>query len=405
MKKFIDFLVEEVAPSGGHKHIEHISDVGAFDGHAGMRKAQAALRGFHGKADATRKLDDSMSFHATRQPNGHVAVKYKGSGANWYGHDGSPEGIKAAHEQIDKDLKDKPYMAEKLKHLVSHIHKVLPDHPGTWQGGFMHSPESRHEINGRMHFRPNTINYSTPSDSEEGKKIKRSKVGIAIHTELAHPDGRPVPVLDTSHFKEHPDVHMMNHIIPKEESKLSAHDHDAVEHHLKEVENLSRGNENQSHLDGQASDRTTSGKGKETHRQTLRTYINSTVRDNKTPDVDGYKKFLAEYHQKDIDGVKTDEAKKRKTKVAEDAQAHIEAHRKHFENTFKIHHHLEKATDILADHISRNSTGGFHHDIDGKETGPEGAVINGLKIVKRRDFSAANLNRTARFAKPAKVTG
>ena len=385
MKNYLSFIVEENEKAAGHAHIEHISDVGAFDGPNGTKRAMSALQGFHAKADSTRKLDDSMSFHVTKTPDGNVGVKYKGSGAKWYFHDGTEKGIAAAHKEIDADLAHKPYMAEKLKHLVSHVHKVLPDRPGSWQGGYMHDPESRHETDGKVHFRPNTINYSADSDSAEGKKIKKSKLGVAIHTELVHPEGRPVPVLDNSEFKHHPDVHLMGHVIPKSEATLSKDDHEALQHHLKEAHALTH-HRDYNHLKG--------------HEVTLRTYMNSTVRENKEPTTQGYSEWLEKHHNNKIDSVKTEKAKSSKIADRDAAFAHVKANKEHFENTFKLHHHLEKATDILANHVSRHSTGGFGHDIDGQESGPEGAVIHGLKIVKRRGgFSEANFRRAEAFKK------
>lgn len=67
--------------------------------------------------------------------------------------------------------------------------------------------------NGKYHFKPNTITYSTKHSSEEGKKIAKSKLGIAIHTSYKggnpdHPETMKATYApDLSHFKHHPDVH------------------------------------------------------------------------------------------------------------------------------------------------------------------------------------------------------
>jgi hypothetical protein len=133
------------------------------------------------------------------------------------------------------------------------------------------------------------------------------------------------------------------------------------------------------------------------HEIPLRTYINSTVRSGETPTVEGYKEHLGRAHQKKIDAVKMPKTKAAKSAERDAAMKHIEENAKAFQKSIKIHGHVQQATNILARALGRTAHGGYGHAIDGQESGPEGFVSGGLKIVDRGEggFSAANLARSA----------
>ena len=176
MLNFKQFLFEETA--AGIQHLEHPSDR-TFDG---QKSAEHAVKTLHniasGREPITRKIDDKLSFQAIRTPEGKVGVKYKGPGSHYNFSD----------KDIDKQHGHKPYLVKPLKLLQKHLAKVLPSRPGEYQGGFMSSSKDRNEREGNIEHTPNTITYHTPASSEEGKKLKRSKVSAVIHTELQGPE-------------------------------------------------------------------------------------------------------------------------------------------------------------------------------------------------------------------------
>ena len=83
---------------------------------------------------------------------------------------------------------------------------------------------------------------------------------------------------------------------------------------------------------------------------------------------------------------------------------HIDANKEAFARTFQIHHHVQQATNILADSLSKRAHGGFQHEIAGRQADPEGFVAGGLKIVNRspQGFSASNFARSAELRAPKK---
>jgi hypothetical protein len=368
------YLFESVkTPAGGIQHIEHPSDR-TFDGEGATKHAIDTLRGAtKGSVSLSRKIDDKMSYQVKRDASGKVGVKYKGPGSHY----------NYSNEDIDTQHGHKPYLAYPLKQLLEHLPKVLPKRAGEYQGGYMSSSADRKILNGRISHKPNTIEYSVPTDTEEGKKLQNSKVSTVIHSELKGPDREASSITDTSEFRQHPDVHQVSPIVSHDEQhSVSPITKRQVLRHLDQADKLSK-NHSSEHLAG--------------HENTLRTYINSTVRNNEKPSVEGYSTHLTAHHQKLIDAVKLDKTKQAKTATMKAALAHLKGNKKSFDRSFKIHGHVQAATNLLARGLSKTAHGGYHHAIEGQETGPEGFVANGLKVVDRGEsgFSRANLARSA----------
>jgi len=73
---------------------------------------------------------------------------------------------------------------------------------------------------------------------------------------------------------------------------------------------------------------------------------------------------------------------------------HVSKNQQQFYKTFEIHRHLQQATNHLARGIDSSGAGGFRTSIGGAASGGEGYVFNGLKVVDREGFSAANRARS-----------
>jgi hypothetical protein len=364
------FLVEAKADAPGILHIEHPSDR-TFDGHEAAHHAVNTIKGVvQGKTPVTRKIDDKMSFQVKREKDGRVGVKYKGTGSTY----------NYSEADVDKQHGHKPYLAKPLKAVLAHAHKILPKGRGEYQGGFMSTPESREERGGKIRHTPNTLTYSVPKNSEEGKKLSNSQVSVTIHSKLVGPKRKAKPITDQSSFQSHPDVHLVDHTVSKSEQKLSAGDKKAVLTHVAAASKLLKSH-SYDHLSG--------------HNETLRRYVNSTVESGEKPNVEGYKKHLAARWNKDIQGVKTEKAKNAKATSRDAALSHVDTNKEHFKRSFDIHHHVQQATNLLANSLNKTAHGGYEHHIGEKESGPEGFVANGVKVVNRTEFSKANRARGA----------
>ena len=343
-----------------------------FDGNVQAKRAHETLTQVaNGSAPISRKIDDKMSFHVKRE-NGKVYVKYKGPGSHY----------NSTAQQIEAQHGHKPYLAGPLKSILKHIGKVLPKEDGEYQGGFMSDPSTREESGGMIHHTPNTIKYSHPIDSNEGRALKNSKISIVLHSRLVGPErsAQPVP---RSTFGEHKDVHVVNHdVLPKQRkmASLSQEVSATANDHLEKANKI-LSNTNLTPVEG--------------HSDTLRTYINTTVDSGEKPSVEGYKAHLQKVWNKKIDGVKTEKSKNKKAEERDIHLQHVDTNKRAFANAFQAHHHLQQATNILAKEYDKATAGETKTSIGGTPSGGEGYVAGGLKIVDREGFSKANRLRSA----------
>jgi hypothetical protein len=128
------------------------------------------------------------------------------------------------------------------------------------------------------------------------------------------------------------------------------------------------------------------------HMMAVKTYINSTVRDGSKPSTQGLLAFMNAQKSKAILSVKTPASQQKKSDEHNANIAHVAATAHHFDNVLKMHHHLQKAKDVLTNALSSQSE--FNHTIKGKPAKPEGFVVvrgnRPTKFVDRAEFSRAN---------------
>lgn len=367
-KQYIPLLIEQKKPVRGILHLPHPSEA-AFDTRkSAVGSTLSKIQGvISGRAPITRKIDDRMSFQAIRTPEGKVGVKYKGTGATY----------NFSAEDIKKQHSEKPYIAGPLMNILKHVHKVLPEGPGEYQGGYLSSLEDRTEEDGKIGHKPNTIRYSVDKNSAEGKKLAKAPLSIALHSRIAA-DGKASP-LEAGATKDHPDVHLMSHVVEKEERTMSPEAKRKALDHIAQAKKLAKDHSHAHH---------------EGHEETLLRYANSTVDTGEKPTAKGYTKFLQQHHQKKIDSVKTEKAKAQKTEAMKAAINHVNDNLDKFDKTFDVHHHLQQATYAVADALSKTAHGGYSHHIDGQEAAGEGFVSGGMKFVPRK-FTEANRKRSA----------
>lgn len=374
MFTFKQFFTEAKDPAPGILHLEHPSDR-VFDGKDAAEHAHKTLVDVAaGQAPLTRKIDDRVSFQAIRTEDGRVGVKYKGPGSHY----------NFSQKDIETQHGHKPHLVSTLGPVLKHIGKVLPKTPGEYQGGFLSTPETRTVSGGKINHKPNTISYSVPEKTPEGQKLKASKVSMVVHTELKGPNKEAHPILSMGQFAQHPDVHQMSHIVDDKEKALDPKNESTakINEHLSKARQL-LSNHDYAHLEG--------------HSDMLRTYINQTVRNGSTPNVSEYAKHVAAHHEREIGKVKMQKTKQEKmARAAADAE-HISKNKSAFAKTFQIHGHLQAATNLISRQLGAQAHGGYDHTIDDKPTHPEGFVANGLKIVDRQGFSAANLLKGDKF--------
>lgn len=388
MLNFKDFLKEEANADGGGKlkHIHHAEDRPFLHGAEGFEHAEGALKQAH---------DDMKSGKTSN----HLTEKFDGSPSIVFGHhpetgkffvasksafNKNPK-INYSEEDVDKNHGHAPGLASKLKDSLNNLKKVAPK-KGVYQGDLMHTSED-HQVHpdGSVSFTPNTITYT--AHGKEAEKVKRSKVGVVVHTKYEGKnldDMKATPNVSDEEFKQHPDVHLHTanfdtskvNYPPEAQRKFEEHMHKARDIHMKNPDmykHIARHGGDAGHL---------------------ATYINQTVRDGSTPNTEDFKKHVMDKYQKMADKVKTDKSKEAKIGEGEGQLAHIDAHKEHYDSAFKMHSHLQAAKNTLVNSLE-SSKGGYSYHINGQESKPEGYVVNHkgepTKLVNRAEFARQNL--------------
>lgn len=387
MKSFLTFLKEEVEEIGGKlKHIHHAEDRPFLHGSKGFEHAVGALTQAHEhiksgghSSSLTMKYDGSPSIVFGRHPEtGKFFVASKSA------FNKTPK-INYTHKDIEKNHGHAPGLMDKLHAALNHLPKVAPK-TGVYQGDLMFSDEDKKESKRGVSFTPNTITYT--AKGEEGDKIRKAKLGVIVHTQY---HGKDITSMKSD---AHPDVHNF-----KQNSDVW---HKSAEHDTRQVHYSEKDQEEfQKHIDAAKAIHDKHGEkmysavaphgGDGGH---LSTYINSTVRTDEKPSVEGLQKHIRDKYKKASEKLKTPAAQGRKEGELNRHIEHIENNKKSYDNLLKMHHHLQQAKNVLVNTLNQHG-GGLEHDISGKKTDPEGFVVNHAgeptKLVNRAEFAKANL--------------
>ena len=396
MHSFKEYLVEQQdkPPEDRKKvkYIPHVEDHSFYRGHDGIAISAQHLEDFHDKLHGKNK-----SFHVSTKFDGAPSVVFGQHPENGQffvstkGAFNKTSKVAFSHEDIDKHFGENPDLAKKMRHAFDHLPKIMPKKGGVYQGDLMYIKSDIKNKGKMYHFTPNTLTYSTPHNSEHGRAIRNSKLGIVVHThyrggnDLSSMTAVPLSDGHRDKFDKHPHVHNINPVIKINPSNYTPEEQKAFLNHMENARRTysSMKPESMETIDG--------------HGPNLRQHVNSMVRSGGVPSVDGYMDYLSERHKKDIDKLKTQTAKDRKIRAHAAELKHVSDHRQHFEKLLQTHGHLQNAKNILIDVVGKNSD--FTHSINGKKSGPEGAVgIDGQgnmsKFVQRgKDgFAMMNLN-------------
>ena len=385
MKTLNQYLITESAEEEKLKHLEHAEDHVLNAGEEGFKHAFNTLHGIHTaltkkKSDVTvsQKFDGSPSIVFGHNPeNGKFFVASKSA------FNASPK-LNYSEADIEKNHGHAPGLVSKLKAALHHLPKVSPKE-GVYQGDVMHTPEDIKHSGDRVEFTPNTITYSVKKGSTDAKKVVGSKIGVAVHTAY---HGKTLQDMkaeynpNLSHFNDHKDVHILHSNYPTHNVEYSDKQQDQFVKHMQKAVEIHNKQPDYEHL--------------EDHRVPLKTYINKTVRTGESPSVQGYKEHLRDQGLNAAAKVKTEVAKQRKLADALIMVKHINDNKKSFNDTLKIHHHLQQAKNTLVSALASHK-GEYEHHIEGKPTEPEGfvAVHNNrpTKLVNRAEFSRANFSK------------
>lgn len=178
---------EEAGVGGKAKGIEHLEDLVFRLGKAGISQAIEIVHGAakNPKETTTVKWDGKPAVIFGRKPATGEFVLTDGSGFDAKGYDGlatSPE-MMAQIQSMRKG--DRAQLIEIYRRLFPVLDAALPkDFRGYVKGDllYMSQPEI---VNNKFEFRPNEVTYRIPVQSNLGKAISKSNIGVAMHTMYA----------------------------------------------------------------------------------------------------------------------------------------------------------------------------------------------------------------------------
>ena len=179
--------------------IQHAEDLIFFEGSAGAMRALDALEKMNdpeGRPETSVKWDGSPAIIFGRDEEGNFIFTDKsGFGAKGYkGKANSEEDIEAMYRARSENAAAKSDMtadeiyqqrysqiAPQMKKALSLAEKsVDPNHRGYFFGEVLYFDKPQIE-DGKFVFKPNMIKYKVNTDSEMGKKIADSQIGIVLH--------------------------------------------------------------------------------------------------------------------------------------------------------------------------------------------------------------------------------
>jgi len=396
---FKTFLTEQEEVKGKSlKHLRHIEDYATRGGHEGVQIADEHLRGLHdmllGKNTrglfASTKYDGAPSIvFGTHPQTGKFFVASKSA------FNKEPK-INYTEEDIERNHGHAPGLVEKLKHALKHLPGIMPRTGGVYQSDLMHTEGDAQTQNGMTSVTPNTLTYSAPADSVEGRNLNK-KLGVVVHTQYKHTsnggrggldsmDAQPLDPKTRAKFREHPDVNNIDPSIDINPSNYTPLEQKAFLNHMEKAKRV------------YASMKPESMDALEGHGENLEAHINNMIRTGGTPSVQGYMDHLTARHQKDLEKVKTEAAKQKRIQAHAAAMEHISKNKEHFDKALQLHGHLQNAKNVLVRVLAKNNP--YQHSVAGEETGPEGTVIfdkngNASKANNRQEFNRLNFIKGA----------
>lgn len=375
MLEFSKFITEAKTAAETTAKRTHLEPPGflAFDGHEGVAQADAHLREFHkhllGKksnVDVSTKIDGAPAIHVGMDKDGSHFVATKGV------FNKTPKLYKT-HQDIDKDYEPDHPLNHILKQSLDHLPKTLPRDmkPGEMYKGDIISTagndRSPKKEKGFITTTPNVIKYKFPEQSQEGKELKDSKVGVVWHTKFdKNGQAGAISPKDRSKFARSKEVFSFDPSVKANPENYTPEEQHAFENHMENVR------QEYSKVKPDTYDRLAG------HNETLRSYMNGTFRSGEQPSFDGYTQHLSNKQKKDVDSVKTPAAKERKIQQHSAFIKQAHENRKDVEKLLNLHNHLENAKNILVGVADKNSVT-TNELPNGEATSHEGYVTNDKK--------------------------
>lgn len=392
MLPFSRFLIEQEDPAeeGASRQIKHLTHV----------EDRPLQNGEKGAVHAIKSLTSAANHIQQGKKTSELTTKYDGSPAIVYGH--HPENgkffvasksafnktpkINYTPADIEKNHGHAPGLVKKLKDALQHLPKVAPE-KGVYQGDMMFSHEDKKPAKGGgVSFHPNPSGLTYTAHGTHANAVKKAKIGVVSHLSYTGKDSGSLNAsheVDHENFKPHPDVFSVDprmdtakvHFGPKDRAEFNKHIAAAQAVHDTHGDDMYAGTSTHHGIGG-----------------SLETYMNHTVRTGETPNHQNFSNWLETSKNKTIDKLKVEKNRNAKQAELKDELGKIDRNRKHYNNVFKMHQHLQKAKNVLINVMNQHQE--FQHEHGGEAANPEGYVFHhgkeSDKFVNRAEFSRRN---------------
>jgi len=420
------FAIEQslVVEGKANTHLTHLEELVLTQGNEGYQLARTfllelleTLKGnSKSRVSTSVKWDGAPAIFAGRGLGGRFFVGTKSVNNAEPKINYTTEDIINNHSKAEKD-DDGNYVPDEegnVDHggLVDKLLRALEELPklgikNILQGDFMFDDTmlSTVNIDGEPHYRfkPNTIIYTVPIDSELGREIGRSKFGIVFHTTYGGVDekGRPIDIsygADVSSLNRPPGIWFDDAFFDDDTGTvtLTADEESAVRTLIKQADSVN----NKIDYNGIPSD-------------FLNIYINNEIRqgqflENPKESYDGFLGWYQSRIEKKIDSLKTEKGRMRAINQGEEKIKQFESKKEDILDLFKVSRLLFEAKNIFINKYNNAVYNTKHFIDDGSGdlvvTNPEGYVAvdhigNGVKFVDRLEFSRANFLMDKGFKK------
>jgi len=384
-------------------HLEHLEDEIINQGIDGGRGAINFLQGLrdmlkgnsNSRVNMTVKWDGAPAIFCGKHPETNQFFVAKKSLFNK-----EPKYYTSEHEIKNSDLSGQ--LQEKFLTSFQYLSKL--SWSNVMQGDLMYTNDKKmQKIDGKSYvtFQPNTILYAVDIESDLGKKIASSKMGIVFHTtytggtieDLSASFGADISKLGSSS-----DV-WMDDATYKDvsgNSTLTAKETLSLTKELSAVGKAFHGITKKDLEKFRKIQETIQTKGAGA---SYKTYVNSLIRGGTyKPTYAGYMKHFENYWRDKVVGkVKTEKTKEIKREIGEQLYNELRSLNKFITNLTKFMEHLVIAKQIIINGLNRvKSIGTFKKTDRGFEAvNPEGYVAidrtgSAVKLVDRMEFAFNN---------------
>ncbi len=412
MHSFKEFITEEK-----NLHLEHIEDEVLNNGVDGTRQAINFLRG----------LRDMLAGSTKSGKQVRITVKWDGAPAIFAGT--NPEngkffvgtkGVFAKNAKLNytpEDI-DKNHPAEGLNRKLKVALEFLPELniQGVIQGDMMYTQEDLQDENidgdNYLIFKPNTIVYAIPKNSDLANQISASKMGIVFHTRYT---GDSLPEMnasfdvDVSSMKktsnvwfrdaEYEDVSGSASMTEKETAQITGILSGAGKLFRQLNPNILKYIQNHKDVNIQ-----------------IKAYTNTKIREgrpieNPEAHARGLILYLKQKLEKELSKLKTEKARLRKQKSHKEFLRFFQTNVRQLAQIFEMQNMLIACKILILRKLEqvKTMTKTFIQDDDGfRVTNPEGFVAvdklksdQYVKLVDRLEFSRQNFNAAKNWSKGA----